>query len=235
MVEEAGEHAGRLEEVERVAARRRVDDHEVEAFVAVQFVERLGRHVLLRAAQRPGDVAVERVGQDSFDLLVGVGVTPHQPIEGGSGVEHHRPQLAAGLPRLVGVQLDPLGFGRQAIGEPERVGQTARRVDRDHDRASTTAGRLEPEHRRCGRLADAARATADDHRRRVDHVAVGAAAYVARPRGHVVAPIPPRSAPASSTMSAAVSPATSRAGRVTFGIGSSRGEAGDLAGLHLAP
>ena len=56
VVEEAGEHARSLEEVEGVAARRRVDHHEVEAVVGVQQVQRLGRHVLLGAAQRAGDV-----------------------------------------------------------------------------------------------------------------------------------------------------------------------------------
>ena len=53
VVEEAGEHARRLEEVEGVAARRRVDDDEVEALVGVELVQRLGRHVLLRAASAP--------------------------------------------------------------------------------------------------------------------------------------------------------------------------------------
>ena len=56
---------GRVEEVERVARRRRVDDDEVEALVAVQGEQPLGRHVLLRAAERAGDVAVEGVGRGS--------------------------------------------------------------------------------------------------------------------------------------------------------------------------
>jgi methylmalonyl-CoA mutase cobalamin-binding subunit len=95
VVEEPGEHARRLEEVERVAARRRVDHHEVEPFVVVELVERLGRHVLLGAAQRPGDVAVEAVLEDPLSLIVVAGVGAHHLIEHRGRVEHHRPQLSA--------------------------------------------------------------------------------------------------------------------------------------------
>ena len=94
VVEEAGEHAGRLEEVERVAARRRVDHDEVEALVVVQQVQRLGRHVLLGAGQGAGDVAVEGVGEDPLGLLGVGGVAPHEAVERRRRVEHHRPQLA---------------------------------------------------------------------------------------------------------------------------------------------
>ena len=38
------------------------------SLVLVQLVELLGRHVLLRARQRAGDVAVEAVGQDALGL-----------------------------------------------------------------------------------------------------------------------------------------------------------------------
>ena len=58
MVEEARQHAWCVEEVERVAARRRVDHDQVEAWVGVQLVQRLRRHVLLGAAE--GDPAMLR-------------------------------------------------------------------------------------------------------------------------------------------------------------------------------
>ena len=49
--------------------RRRVDDDQVEAAVVVQLVQLLHRHVLLRARQRAGDVAVEAVLEDALGLL----------------------------------------------------------------------------------------------------------------------------------------------------------------------
>ena len=94
VVEEAREAAGRLEEVERVAGRRRVDDDQVEAALLVQLVELLHRHVLLRARERAGDVAVEAVRQDAPRLLLGLGVLRDQIVERALGVEHQRPQLA---------------------------------------------------------------------------------------------------------------------------------------------
>jgi hypothetical protein len=112
----------------------------------------------------PGDVPVERVGQDPLDLLVGVGVAPNQTIEGRRRVEHHRPQLAVGFPRLVGVQLDPLWFGGQAVLQTERIRQPACRVDRDHHGAAAPSGRFEAQHRRRRRLAHAAGPAAHDHR-----------------------------------------------------------------------
>ena len=66
VVEEPGQPPGRVEEVEGVPRRRRVDDDEVEAALLVQLVELLHRHVLLRARQRAGDVAVEAVLEDAL-------------------------------------------------------------------------------------------------------------------------------------------------------------------------
>ena len=62
--------------------------------LVVQLVELLHRHVLLRARQRAGDVAVEAVGQDALGLLGGLGVLDDQVVERGLGVEHQRPELA---------------------------------------------------------------------------------------------------------------------------------------------
>ena len=60
---------GRVEEVERVAGRRRVDDDEVEVAVVVELVELLHRHVFLRAAERAGHVAIEAVVEDALRLV----------------------------------------------------------------------------------------------------------------------------------------------------------------------
>ena len=94
MVEEAREPARRVEEVERVARGRRVDDDEVEVRLLVQLVELLHRHVLLRAREPAGDVAVEAVAVDPLRLRGIDGVARDQLVEGRLGVEHHRPQLA---------------------------------------------------------------------------------------------------------------------------------------------
>ena len=48
------------------------------------------------------------------------------------------------------------------LGEPERLREPARRVDGEHDDASTAVGRAQRQRRRGGGLADAARAAADD-------------------------------------------------------------------------
>ena len=85
----------RLEEVERVAARRRVDDDEVEALVAVQLVQRLGRHVLLRAATARrrccGRTVLARI-RSACSSSPALRRTTR--VERRRRVEHHRPQLA---------------------------------------------------------------------------------------------------------------------------------------------
>ena len=128
VVEEAGEPARRVEEVERVARRRRVDHDEVEVVRDVQLVELLHRHVLLRARQRAGDVPVEAVAEDALGLLRVGRVRRHEIVERRLRVEHQRPQLA----RPVAVDLRRRV--REAL-EPERVGEPLGRVDRDDDGA----------------------------------------------------------------------------------------------------
>ena len=60
-VERLDEALRRVEEVERVRGRRRVEDEEVVARVVLHGDELLHRHVLLRAGERRGDVLVELV------------------------------------------------------------------------------------------------------------------------------------------------------------------------------
>ena len=120
---------GRLEEVEGVAARRRVDHDQVEALVAVQLVEHLGRHVLLRAAQRAGDVAVEPVAEDPLGLLGVAGVrrtSPSNVAAVSSIIAHSSPPASSGR------RVDRAGARRRARRQAERVGEPLGRVDRDH-------------------------------------------------------------------------------------------------------
>ena len=164
MVEEPGEHPRGLEEVERVSARRGVDDDEVEAVVAVQRVQRLGRHVLLGAAERAGDVAVERVAEDPLDLRLVLGVALDQPVERrrvSSIIAHSSP--ATSEPRSIGCGSAARPSASPSASARRRAGSIV-----THHRAATAARRLQPEHGRGRGLADAARPAADDHRRVVE-------------------------------------------------------------------
>jgi hypothetical protein len=165
VVQEPCEPRRGLQEVERVAGGRRVDDDEVEADVVVQLVQLLGGHVLLGAGQRGRDVAVEAVAHDSLGLL-GVGrVQLDEVVERALRVQHHRPQLAAVHPAVEPADGE-VGYGAGLVGQPgqaQRVGQPAGRVDRDDDRAAAGRRGLDRQHGSRGRLAHAAGAAAHDH------------------------------------------------------------------------
>src|SRR5262249_57000268 len=64
-VEEAQEPIRRLQEVERVAGGRSVEDDEVEALVRRELEQLLHRHVLVTAGEGGGDVLVEAVLEDA--------------------------------------------------------------------------------------------------------------------------------------------------------------------------
>ena len=105
--------------------------------LVVQLVQLLHRHVLLRARQRAGDVAVEAVGEDALGLLGSDSAclaTRSSNVR--LGVEHQGPQLArpVAVDLRLGVFVEPF--------EAERVGQPLGRVDRDDARAPTLTGRL---------------------------------------------------------------------------------------------
>ncbi len=75
-------------------------------------------------------------------------------VEGPLRVEHHRPELALDV-RLH----EPLLVAQ--LGQPERVGEPLRGVDRQHGDLLAARGHAEGDRRGRGRLADAARARAD--------------------------------------------------------------------------
>ena len=160
------EPVGRLEQVDGVTRRRRVDDHEIPLAARVQFVEPLDRHVLLRARQRPRDRPVDRVAEQRLGLLRARRLLAYEPVERRRRVEHERPQLA--LARLADAGDVVRGVGRRARLQPECLGEPARRIDRDDDDAASGAGRRHPERRRGGGLADAT-GPAGDEQRRVVH------------------------------------------------------------------
>ena len=133
----------------------------VEALVGVELVQLLGRHVLLRAGQRAGDVPIERVALDPLGLLRVGRVQLDQVVEGHLGVEHGRPELpCAGR---VGSGHQRRLVGESARGpEAERVGEATGGIDGDDDRPPPLLGRLGGQDRGGGGLADTARAAADD-------------------------------------------------------------------------
>ena len=166
VVEESGEHARGGEKVERAAGRRRVDHHKVEPVVAGEEVQRLGRHVLLGAAERSGHVAEERVGDDALGLRRVDGVSSDHGGERRGGIEHHRPQLTA---RLGGAgELDTARFGTE-VADAESIGETLRRIDREDDDAPAATRGFDAERRGHRGLADASRPAADDDGRLVEH------------------------------------------------------------------
>ena len=203
VVEQAGEATRRVEEVERVPGRRRVDDDEVEAAAVVQLVELLHRHVLLRARERAGDVAVEAVVEDAGGLLVVARVRLHQLVERGLGVEHERVEattrrgVAVGIPALA---RDLVRRVRQVL-EPERVGEALGRVDGDDDRVATAARALDRERRRGRRLADAAGAAAQDDVPLFDELDSVRSRRLTRSTSSAIAPMPSTSSSASSSIS----------------------------------
>ena len=141
-----------------------IDDDEVEPAVLVELVELLHRHVLLRARERAGDVAVEAVAQDAVRLRVVVRIGAHELVEGGLGVEHERVQattgnrVAVGIPKLA---RDLVGRVREVL-ETQRVGQPLRRIDGHHHCAAAPPRALDGEGRGGRRLPDTSGAAADE-------------------------------------------------------------------------
>ena len=150
MVEKAGKAPGGLQEIEGVAARRGVDDHEIETLVGMEVVELLHCHVLLGARQRPRDVPVEAVGQDPLGLLWLCGVAGDEIVEGAFRVEHHRPQLTG--PWTV----DLFGLIADSV-ESQRVGQPLGGIDGHHHGPPARLGRFHCQYGCDGGLADATR------------------------------------------------------------------------------
>jgi hypothetical protein len=170
-LEEGVEPPGRVEELERVARGRRVEDEQVEAALLVELVKLGDRGQFLRAGHRGRELPIDAVG---LDLLRPTGIWGDpldQLVERPLGVEHHGPQLALDL-EFAGVQpgrLDPTRLVLERL-EAERVGQPVRRVDR-HDRdLGPLGGHAERDRRRRRGLAHPARARAHAHALALEHL-----------------------------------------------------------------
>ncbi len=160
-LEERGQPSGSVEEVERVARRRRVEHEQVELVLLIEVVELRDRRELLRSRDRGRELAVDAIGLDLLGPRRARRDPLDQLVEGPLWVEHHRPQLALDPQALGG---DPLGVDApRLVGqllESERVRESLGRIDRDH-RDLQPAGRHAHRDRRRGRrLADPAGAGA---------------------------------------------------------------------------
>jgi hypothetical protein len=220
-VEHPEQAVGRLEEVERVLRRRRVEHDQVELGARAHLVDLLHRRVLGAARERVRDVLVDAVREDAL-ARGGVGrEARHQLVEGALHVEHHGVELARGghpsrvsQPRADGLRLEP-------SADAERVGEALGRVDGEHEHAPAASGSAEPDRRREGGLADATGAYAGDHaprEQRLDGRALHAhgvspASSVAARRPRSSGPRTPRSSSGSSTTGSAVSAPISSAKR----------------------
>ncbi len=118
--EEAEQPLRRLEEVDRVARRRRVEHDHVEVVFLAQLVQLRHRAQLLRARDGGRQLAVDRIRQDLIALALVGGEPRDYLVEGALAVEHHRPQLAVERDALLGEQggLDPPRLARQLARVP---------------------------------------------------------------------------------------------------------------------
>ena len=102
LVEEERELARRLQELERVARGRRVEDDEVVLAALHESKERLGRGVLLHAGDEVAERAVEPVLEDALDFRLVGGEPAHHVLEDHARIEHPRVHHAGALHRAAG-------------------------------------------------------------------------------------------------------------------------------------
>ena len=141
---EPREPAGRLEEVERVSRRRRVEHDHVVVAARVQLVEPLHRHVLVCAGDRRGHLPVDPVLEDPLGRPLRRRLLADEPVERELGVEHRGVQGALDLVDVVAV-----------LRKAQRAGEPAGRVDGEHEHAPAAgrraASRGRPQRSSCRR------------------------------------------------------------------------------------
>ena len=196
--EELRHARGRVEEVDRVAGRRRVDDDQVVLARRVDLEQALHRDVVVTLHEARGEVGVQAVLEDAVRGRRVGRVPAHEVVPRLLRVEHRGPQLAArldarGLQHLV---RHPVRFVADAV-EAERGREPAGGVDGEHERLAAEAGRgTERGRGRHRRLADTAGAAADHDLLGREELLERRRPRAARPRAQC-----PSSAPsASATM-----------------------------------
>ena len=130
-LDELGEPLRRIQEVEGIARWRGVEDEEVIATLLMDLEELLHRHVLLRAGEGIGELAIDPVLEDPVARLGVRRMLADELVEGCLGVEHHRPELAASSRR------------RNSRTASDRPGEACSRVPwRPSESASRLAGSI---------------------------------------------------------------------------------------------
>jgi hypothetical protein len=161
-VEQVDQPRGRIQKIKRVGRWRRVQHHQIVVTRRRCFVQPLQRHVLLRPRQRRRRLPVVGVVQDAVAALGVRGIAGHDTVKRALHVQHRGVQRLGNPASLLSKRLHRDALHHLVEGpKPQRIRQSLRRVDRQHQRA--------PSHARCGdaqgrgqrRLAHATRADAD--------------------------------------------------------------------------
>ena len=143
--------------------RRGVDDEQVVVALLVKLVEPLHGDVVVALGKPPGDVLVERVREDLARRRRVRRVPVHERVPGLAHVEHGGVELTFRAHARLGESL--VGDAASLVAEPpdpEGVGQTARRVDGEHEHpAAEASGSGRRQRRRDGGLPDPTRAAGD--------------------------------------------------------------------------
>ena len=147
-----------------MARRRRVDDDQVVLAALGEHAELLDRHVLVRAREALREVLVEAVLQDPLAHLGEAhGARPARPRRPSDRASARRACRAARGPARRGSRRDLARPRCPSAAQAERVGEAARRIDRDAPPCAGPASAPQSAtDAAIGRLADAAAAGADD-------------------------------------------------------------------------
>ncbi len=161
-LEEARQPRRRVEEVERVARRRRVEHEQVEAALLVELVELRDRRELLRAGDRARELLVDPVGEH---LVAGRASGASRSISS-SNVRLASSIIAHSSPRSRRRAAKRSGSTSRgslpSSSSPSEFASRLRGVDRDHRDPQPALGHPHRERGRGRRLADPAGPGADD-------------------------------------------------------------------------
>ena len=139
--EELGHPRRRLEEVEGVPGRRRVDDDEVVRPGGVDLEQSLHRDVVVALDEARREVGVQAVLEDPVRRHFVGRVPEDQLVPRALGVEHRRVQLAPRFePRSPDELIGHPSFGVADAVEPERAREPPRGIDREHQHLPTQPG-----------------------------------------------------------------------------------------------
>jgi hypothetical protein len=130
--EEVAHARGRLEEVDRVSRRGRVDDDQVVLAARVEVEEALHRDVVVALHEARRDVVVQAIVEDAVGGRLIRCVPQHEFVPGALRVEHGGVELPARFLARVRRQIDAALDVAERL-DAERVGEPARGIDCEHE------------------------------------------------------------------------------------------------------